>query len=78
MITRENTVFVDRYEYEKTNDLLNEIVRRLEVFVRFNGYTPENVQLNVNQYYEIIDYNSSLIKKVDVKDYRIMGMKVVF
>lgn len=78
MIDKTNTIFVDKYEYEKTNDLLNEILRRLETFNRFNGYTPENVQLNVNQYYEIMEYRPELIKKIDTSYYTILNMKVVF
>lgn len=78
MIDKTNTIFIDRYKHTNTNDLLNEIFRRLEIFNKFNGYAPENVQLDVNQYFEIMDHRPDLIKKVDVKDYRIMGMKVVF
>lgn len=77
MIDKNNTVFVEKYEYKNVNDLLNEILRRLEIFYKFNGYSPENIKMNPKQYYEIFTHNRSLIKRVD-KSYYILGMRVVF
>lgn len=85
-------VFVDRYAYEDvakdskkegvvTNrSLLNEILRKTEIFVKFNAYYPKYVKMTYNQYKEIREYNPSLIKEVDEdyeKNYCIIGMKII-
>lgn len=77
MIDRNNTVFVERYQYKDVNDLLNEILRRLELFNYHNGYSAENIKMNAKQYYEILAHNKTLIKAVE-KSYYLLGMKVVF
>ena len=77
MIDKTNTVFIERYMYKNINDLLNEILKRLEIFHKTNGSSPENIMMNVDQYYAILGHNPSLIKKVD-RSYYILGMKVVF
>ena len=77
MIDKTNTIFVEDYKYKNIHDLLNEILHKLELFHKYNGYSPDNIKMNVNQYYVILGHNQSLIKKVDRK-YYILGMKVVF
>ncbi len=74
------TVFVDRYDYKDINSLLNEILRKTEIFVKFNAYYPKYVKMKINSYYEILAYNSSLIKVVEEdyeRNYYILGMKII-
>lgn len=78
MEDKNNTVFVQKYEYENVNDLLNEILRRLEGFCYYNGYEPANIKMNAKQYYEILEYNRTLITRRENEGYYILGMKVVF
>lgn len=52
MIDKNNTVFVERYEYKNVNDLLNEVLRRLEGFCYYNGKMADNVKMTAKQYYE--------------------------
>jgi hypothetical protein len=78
MEDKNNTVFVQKYEYENTSDLLNEILRRLERFCYFSGYEPSNIKMTAKQYYEILNYNPSLIARRENEGYYILGMKVVF
>ena len=77
MIDKNNTVFVERYEYKNVNDLLNEILRRLEGFCYYNGKMADNVKMNAKQYYEILNHKADLIKKKE-DGYYILCMKVVF
>ncbi len=76
MIETKETVFVDRFDYKYTNSLLNEILRKTEMITHLKGSYPKYVKMKINSYYEILNYNSSLIKKVD-KDYYILGMKII-
>lgn len=69
---------IDTYKYKNVNQLLNQIMRKAETFIRLNGYLPKCLRLNVNQYYDIKGFNPDLIKKVDYEGYYILGMKVVF
>ena len=69
---------LDNYKYKDVNQLLNEIMRKAETFIRWNGYLPESLRLNVNQYYDIRGYKPELIKKIDYDGYYILGMRVVF
>ena len=78
MITKDNTVFADRFECENTNQLLNEILRRLETFYKSNGYSPKNLKMTVDMYYKIREYNPNLIKFEKGNGAYILGMKVVF
>lgn len=74
------TVFVDRFEYKDINSLLNEILRKTETFVKFNDCYPKKVKMKINSYYEIMGYNSSLIKAVEEDyeiNYYIFGMKII-
>lgn len=77
MIDKNNTVFVERYEYKNANDLLNEILRRTEGFCYYNSKMADNVRMTAKQYYEILNYKSDLIKKKE-DGYYILCMKVVF
>ena len=69
---------LDTYKYKDVNKLLNEIVRKSETFIRYNGCFPKYLRLNVNQYYDIRGYKPELIKKVDYEGYFILGMRVIF
>lgn len=69
---------LDTYKYKDVNKLLNEIMRKTESFVRWNGCFPKYLRLNVNQYYDIRGYNPGLITKIDYDGYYILGMKVIF
>ena len=71
------TVFVDRFEYEDISSLLNEILRKAEIFVRFNDCSPKYVKMTPKQYYGILNHNESLVRKVE-KDYYILCMKIIF
>lgn len=76
MIDKNNTVFVDRYEHKNTSDLLNEILRRVEIFNKLNGYYADNIRMTASQYYEILGHDPSLIKKKE-DGYYLLCMKVV-
>lgn len=78
MIERNNTVFVERYEYKNVSDLLNEILRRMEGFNYHNGYAPTNLKITAEMYYKIMEHNPSLIKFIKGDGAYIMGMRVVF
>lgn len=78
MIDKNNTVFVEKYEYKNVNDLLNEILRRLEYFRYHNGYTPINLKMTADMYFKIMNYNPNLIKFIKGDGAYILGMKVVF
>ena len=75
-LNKGNTIFIDRYKYVDTKDLLNEILKRTEIFNKVNGYHAGNIKMAVNMYYDILNFNKTLIKKVD-KNYYILCMKVV-
>ena len=71
-------VDVSIFKYKDVNKLLNEIMRKTESFVKWNGCFPKNLRLNVNQYYDIRGFNPGLIHKVDYEGYYILGMRVIF
>lgn len=73
---KKDTLYLDKYKYETINDLLNEILKRLEIFNKFNGYVPNNIQMTVKQYYDIRNYNPSLFKGKE-KEFYILCMKVL-
>lgn len=78
MITKDNTIFVDKFEYQNINQLLNKILKNLETFYKSNGYSPKNLKMTVDMYYEIREYNPNLIKFEKGNGAYILGMKVVF
>lgn len=78
MITKDNTIFVDKFEYQNINQLLNKILKNLETFYKSNGYSPKNLKMTVDMYYEIREYNPNLIKFKKGNGAYILGMKVVF
>lgn len=78
MENKTNTIFVQKYQYKDTRDLLNEILKRLETFHHLNGYSPKNLKITAKMYYDIRAYNKSLIKFIKGDGAYILGMKVVF
>jgi hypothetical protein len=70
-----NTVFCEKIKKLEIEDLLNEIFRRFEAFIRFYGYSPNNITLKITDYYRIKIANENLFKKVDDDEY-LLGMKV--
>lgn len=66
------------YKYNSINKLLNEILNQAEEFVKLNNHLPDDLRLNVLQYYDILTHNPSLIKKIDKSNYHILGMRVIF
>lgn len=76
MTMRDDTIYVDRYEYKDVNDLLNEIMRKFSGFNYHNGRVPECIKMTVDEYYLIMAHKEDLfMKKNDF--YYILGMKVV-
>lgn len=79
MLYGENdTIFVENYNYKNINDLLNEILKKIEIFISCYTYDPIYLKLNVNQYYAIRAHNPNLIKFIKGDGAYILRMKVVF
>lgn len=72
-----NTVFCNKVKKMETNDLLTEIFRRLESFIRFYGYSPKNILLNKEDYYRIQNYNEYILRNIDNIDY-LLCMRVYY
>ena len=76
-IERYNTVYCDRFQYSKLNDLLGEIFRKFSYFTRFYGYSPSNLLIKYNDYSRIKKEKSNIISTKDGQDY-ILGMVVTW
>lgn len=76
MINRNNTVYVERYKYKDTNELLNEILKRIAIFCKYSGYDPTNILMSSKQYFDIIKFNPNVISKKG-NDYYILCTKIV-
>lgn len=80
MLEIKEIVFVDRFENKDTSSLLNEILRKTEIFVRFNDSYPKKVKMTYNQYKEILKNRPSVIKCIEEdyeKNYYILRMKII-
>lgn len=76
-INKSNTVFCDRLQNLKMNDFLNEIFKRLSTFNRINGYCPDNITLNYEDYLRIKKERPGLILTKDGQDY-ILCMRITY
>lgn len=76
-IERNNTIYCDRFNYTKLNDLLGEIFRRFSNFNRFNGYCPSNLIIKYTDYQRIKKEKSNIISTKNGQDY-ILGMVVTW
>lgn len=72
-----DTVLAKNLKYDDFNDKLNEIMRRLEVFVIVYGYTPKQILLNYETFEEIQEKRKDLFRIFD-EQYYLLNMKIVF
>lgn len=77
IIERFNTIYCDRFEYTKLNDLLGEIFKRLVNFNRFYGYCPSNLLIRHSDLEKIRKEKSNVISTKNGQDY-ILGMAVTW
>lgn len=76
-IERYNTIYCDRFEYKKLNDLLGEIFRKFSNFNRFYGYCPSNLVIKHSDLVKIKKEKSNVISSKNGQDY-ILGMAVTW
>lgn len=77
ILNKKNTIFCEKIPKLEMNDLLGEIFKRLSFFNTFYGYSPENILMNVNDYFRIKKERPNvLLKKGD--GYYILGMRIIF
>lgn len=72
-----DTVLAKNLKHDNLNDKLNEIMRRLELFIMFYGYSPKQILLNFETFEEIQNKRSDLFRIFD-EEYYLLNMKVVF
>lgn len=75
MLSKKATLFCDKLDKLKINDLLSEIFYKLSNFNYYNGYCPKNIVLKKSDYEMIKKEKSHLIITKDNEDY-ILGMKI--
>ena len=76
-IEKYNTVYCDRFKYEKLNELLGEIFRKLINFIRFYGYSPSTLLIKYTDYKKIKKEKPNIISSKNGQDY-ILGMVVTW
>lgn len=74
---QKETVLAKNLKYDNLNDKLNEIMRRIELFIMFYGYSPKQILLNFETFEEIQNKRSDLFRIFD-EEYYLLNMKVVF
>lgn len=77
IIERFNTIYCDRFEYTKLNDLLGEIFKRLVNFNKFYGYCPSNLFIKYSDLEKIRKEKSNIISTKNGQDY-ILCMRVIY
>ena len=59
------------------NDKLNEMLRRIEFFVKINNYYPKQLLLNEDTFDEILENKKELLNIKD-EQYYLFNLKIVF
>lgn len=74
---QKDTVLAKNLKHDNLNDKLNEIMRRVELFIIIYGYYPKQLLLSFETYEEIQNKRSDLFRVFD-EEYYLLNMKVVF
>lgn len=74
---QKETVLAKNLKCDNLNDKLNGLMKRLELFVMFYGYSPKQVLINFDTFEEIKNKRSDLFRIFD-EEYYLLNMKVVF
>lgn len=76
MVDKSNTVLIDRYKFEDVSDLLNEVLRRIETFNRYNGFCAPRILMNAKQYLAIREERPDVLTTADDSIY-ILCTKII-
>lgn len=74
---QKDTVLAKNLKHDNLNDKLNEIMKRVELFIIVYGYYPKQLLLSFETYEEIQNKRSDLFRVFD-EEYYLLNMKVVF
>lgn len=75
-VDKNTTLICTNLDKEKTNDLLEEIFQKMGAFNYHQGYIPENILLNPNDYMRIKKEKSNVLITKYGNDY-ILTMKII-
>ncbi len=75
-VDKTKTLICTNINKEKINDILEEIFQKMGAFEYYQGYVPENILLNLNDYMKIKKEKSNVLI-VKNGEYYILTMKII-